>query len=173
MLVGENVRLRLLEKGDLETVARWRNEPRVSRQFFGCWPFALSEQERWYDAYLSDRTQRMWIIETPHGQAIGTMALLNIDQHNQSAEIGRVLIGDSNHLAADCASEALQLLVSFAFLEANLHRLYVHVLQGNEAAMALYEGCGFHLEGVLREAVWKAGQRMDIAVMAMLRGDHD
>ena len=171
MLIGEKVRLRLLEREDIEMIARWRNDPRISRQFFGIWPLPISEQERWYEGYLTDPTERMWIIETPQGQAIGTMALLHIDHRNQSAEIGRVLIGDSNHLAAECASEALQLLATFAFLEANLNRLYVHVLQGNESAIKLYEGSGFQQEGILRRAVWKSGQFLDVIEMAMLRGD--
>src|SRR3990172_1590517 len=113
MILGERVRLRLLEKSDIEVVAHWRNEPRIAVQFFGCWPFAISEQEAWYAGYVKDTTQRMWIVETAQGAAIGTLALVNIDHHNQSAELGRVLIGDQNHLGAECAQEAVQLLVDF------------------------------------------------------------
>jgi len=173
MILGERVRLRLLEKSDLERVAYWRNEPRVASQFFGCWPFAVSEQETWYAGYVKDATQRMWIVETAQGAAIGTLALVNIDHHNQNAELGRVLIGDQNHLGAECAAEAVRLLVDFAFCEANLHRIEVRVLCGNEAALALYGGCGFLEEGRLREAVWKRGGFQDIVIMAKIREDGD
>lgn len=171
MIVGERVRLRLLERDDLPFVARWRNEPRIASQFFGCWPFALSEQEAWYARYLADPTQRMWIVETTQGGPIGCMALVNIDYHNQSAELGRVLIGDSNHIATECATEAVRLLVTFAFDEVNLHRIEVRVLASNTAARGLYLACGFTEEGKLREGVWKGRGFRDIMIMAILRRD--
>lgn len=171
MIIGEQVRLRLLERDDLALVAKWRNEERVARQFFGCWPFAVSEQDGWYQAYVKDGSQRMWIVETREGTAIGTLALTSIDQHNQSAELGRVLIGDQNHLAADCAAEAVRMLVRFAFEEANLHRLEVRVLRSNAAALALYKCCGFQQEGVLRAAIWKRGGFEDVVVMSVIRGE--
>lgn len=168
-MIGEQVRLRLLERDDLEMAAIWRNDPRVAGQFFGCWPFALSEQEAWYDAYLTDPTQRMFIIESTHGHRIGCLALVNIDHRNQSAELGRVLIGDQNSLAVGCAEEGVRLLVAFAFEEVNLRRISVRVLAGNEPALALYKSCGFQLEGTLRGAVWKRGVFEDVASLALLR----
>lgn len=173
MIVGERVRLRLLERSDLDFVARWRNEPRIASQFFGCWPFAISEQEAWYAGYVKDATQRMWIVETVQSQAIGTLALVDIDHRNQSAELGRVLIGDQNHLGAECAAEAVRLLVGFAFTEANLHRVEVRLLLGNVAARGLYQGAGFREEGRLREAVWKGGGFQDIVIMSRLRGEDE
>lgn len=170
-MIGKNVRLRPFEESDLERVARWRNDPRVASQFFGCWPFVLSEQAAWYRAYVGDPTQRMWVIERLEGgEPIGTLALIDIDHRNQRAELGRVLVGCTNHLAGRSAQEAVDLIVHFAFKEANLRRIEVRVLSDNEAAIGLYEGCGFQREGILREAVWKAGVFRDILILARLRG---
>ena len=173
MLVGERVRLRLLERGDLESIAQWRREPRVAANFFGAWPFASSEQERWYEGYLADPTQRMWIVETAQGGPIGCMALTSIDYHNQSAELGRVLIGDQNHIMADCAKEAVGILVRFAFQDVNLNRIEVRFFANNTAAGDLYRACGFLPEGVLRQAIWKAGEHQDVMLMSILRGESE
>jgi hypothetical protein len=48
-------------------------------------------------------------------------------------------------------------MLCHAFHDLNLHRVYLHVVAANSRAHAFYERLGFVLEGMLRDAVYKAG----------------
>ena len=171
MIVGQKIRLRPLEEGDLALAARWRNQARVLAQFFSPYPVALSEQRQWYQRYLADDRERMWVIETLDGRPIGTLALCEIDLHHQRAELGRVMIGEEDCLGRGYAADAVRTLAAYAFREANLNRIYLQVLSDNTRAIHLYERCGFQIEGLLRRAVWKGGAFRDVLLMAALRDD--
>lgn len=169
MLSSDLVQLRPLEEGDLALLAEWRNAPEAFRWFASPLQIAVSEQAAWYEGYRRDATQRQWMIEDLSGAAIGTLALLHIDHHHQSAEVARVLIGDVARRAQGYASSALHLLCAYAFYELNLQRLSLVVFAENAAGRALYAGCGFTVEGTLRRAAWKAGEFRDLLLMARLR----
>jgi RimJ/RimL family protein N-acetyltransferase len=181
---GEKVRLRPLESGDLQILAQWRNEN--SEFFFSTWPIAQSEQAGWYQKYLQSGRERQFMIEAEmtvstkadnlqQGTSkltwitIGTLALLNISHHNQSAELGRVLIGDKRYAGKGYMEAAIEVLIHFAFNEANMNRVYVEFFAGNEAAQNLYKSCGFWREGRLWQSVWKNGAFRNTEIWAILR----
>jgi len=169
MLYGTKTRLRLLEAADLKTVAKWRNKPEVAARFFSCWPIAISEQGRWYERYVTNARERMFIIETLEGKEVGTIALCNINLHHQAAEVGRVMLADEQDRVKGYMADALVTLMEFAFREANLNRLYVETFEDNEEALALYRKCGFTQEGLHRQAIWKGGRFRNVAVLSILR----
>lgn len=168
MLTGKLVHLRLLEANDLALLARWRNDPDAFRWFSSAHLIAESEQADWYERYRRDATQRQWMIEKLGGDTVGTLALMNIDHHHQSAEVGRVLINGEQR-GRGYAREATKLLTDYAFNELNLQRLWLVVFSDNARALAFYEACGFCVEGVQRRAAWKAGAFRDLIMMALLR----
>jgi len=149
-------------------LARWRNDPDAFRWFSSPAIIADSEQAAWYDCYTKDATQRQWMIVDKSGAAIGTLALINIDYHHQSAEVARVLV-DGAQRGKGYGGEALRLLCRYAFEEMNLQRLSVVVFADNERGGGLYTSCGFVLEGILQRAAWKAGAFRDLTMLALLR----
>lgn len=172
MMIGRIVRLRPLEVSDLSALARWRNAPDIFRWFSSPHMIAVSEQAAWYERYCADKTQRQWMIEELKDyEAIGTLALMHIDHHHQSAELGRVLIGDEARRSHGYAGEAVELLIRYAFEELNLQRLWLVVMADNTLGRQLYERCGFRHEGIARRAVWKTGAFRDLVMMARLRGE--
>lgn len=179
MLYGKRVRLRLLESGDLRAIAEWRNKPEIADNFFSSWPIALSEQQYWHQKYLQTANDRMFIIEitiqvkdAKMWQPIGTLSLCNINYRNQVAELGRVMLGDKKHEKQGYMSEAIKLLLDFAFDAININRVYVETFEENRKAIALYEGCGFKKEGLMRQAVWKAGNHRNLYLMSILRKEY-
>ena len=169
MLSSDLVQLRPLEEGDLALLAEWRNDPAAFGWFASPLQIAVSEQAAWYEGYRRDATQRQWMIEDLTGAAIGTLALMHIDHHSQSAEVGRVLIGVPGARGRGYATAALNALIDYAFDELNLQRLSLVVFADNAAARQLYDRCGFVAEGLLQRAVWKAGTFRDLIPMALLR----
>ena len=172
MLKGEKVRLRLLEHSDLRKLAEWRNDPKAQGKFFSPWPVALSEQPRWYERYIGNPMQRMFMIEAIDGKdakAIGHLALMNIGLQNRNVELGRVLIGEADYRNRGYMIEAIKLILSFAFKELGMNRVYIQTFKGHGDVTKLYEKCGFQAEGTLRQALWRHGGYQDVVVMSVLR----
>lgn len=168
MLVGEKVRIRAMEASDMEAVLRWMNDPEIVRSLGTRLPISRDEQEEWYQRTIKDKSKKKMIIETPDGQAVGQVSLMNIDWRNRSAEVG-ITIGEKDCWGQGLAADAMITVMRFAFYEWNLHRIWLEVVEYNERAIRLYERLGFVRDGLLREAAFAGNRYWDKVVMSILK----
>lgn len=69
---------------------------------------------------------------------------------------------------------AMHYLLKRAFLEYNVHRVFLEVMESNLRARSLYESFGFKLEGVYREGYRdRAGVYHNLAAYGLLSNDYD
>ncbi len=68
-------------------------------------------------------------------------------------------------------TEAMKLMLQFAFTEVNLYRVTLTVFEYNPRAIRSYEKAGFRVEGRLRGALLKDGKRWDVLYMGILHED--
>jgi RimJ/RimL family protein N-acetyltransferase len=94
------------------------------------------------------------------------IGLTAIEHRHQAAEIAWVYVEPT---ARGIGGAAVRAVVSLGFRELNLHRIHLSVLADNARAIRCYEKAGFRVEGRLREAVFKSGERRDVILMALLR----
>lgn len=168
MLVGDKVNLRPVDSQDLPIMVEWRNKPRILNNLFSPYPVTLTQQEKWFHDYINRGDERLFIIETKDSRRVGTVGISKIDHRNQSAEFGRLMIGEDEELAKGYALDATLTLLKFAFRELNLNRIWLEVFAQNEVAIGIYTECGFRQEGTKREAVFAGGRFQDVAVMSIL-----
>ena len=95
------------------------------------------------------------------GRLIGSCQLHGIHPVHRSAEL-QIRIGEAGERGRGHGTEAVTLLVDFAFRDLNLRRVALHVLATNERALKMYERIGFVREGVLREAAHVDGEYVDV-----------
>ncbi len=171
MIAGQNVFLRPIDKDDTPLVIKWRNDPRIMPNLFGHMPLSRASHEAWFEGYLKSQRDILFIIETREHIPIGTVGLSKIDHRNQSAEFGRMLIGEENFLGQGMAADATMALLRFAFLEMNLNRIFLEVFAFNDDAVEMYCRCGFEIEGTKREGVFTRGRFHDVVIMSVLRHD--
>ena len=170
MLVGELVRLRLVEEEDLPLLAAWRNTPSIWACFFNKFPLSVAGQKGWFASLEADQRKQLFVIcRVENNEPVGTIGLDRIDFANQSAEFGNMLIGKYEHTGQGYATEATELLLSYCFLRLNMNRICLEVYADNAKALKLYERCGFKVEGTLREAQFEGGVFKDLVVMSILR----
>jgi RimJ/RimL family protein N-acetyltransferase len=81
------------------------------------------------------------------------------DVYRISAEIG-YWIGEP-HWGKGYATEAIKLLVDYAFHELNLLRVYAYVFEYNTASMQVLEKVGFEKDAVIKSSIIKEGQIFD------------
>jgi RimJ/RimL family protein N-acetyltransferase len=102
------------------------------------------------------------------GRLIGFAALHGIEWNNGMGDLS-IGIGNPLDRGKGYGSEALKLLLQFAFLELNLHRIGLDVISYNEPAIRSYIRSGFSEEGRVREAIYREGKRYDRIYMGLLK----
>ncbi len=78
-------------------------------------------------------------------------------------------IGEEDFWGKGYGTEALQLFLGYTFREMNLRRVSLNVFGYNPRAVRSYEKCGFKIEGRVRQAILKEGERWDVIYMGILR----
>jgi RimJ/RimL family protein N-acetyltransferase len=112
-----------------------------------------------------------YAITLPDGSYVGEVVLNDIDSHNRSAFFRTALAGQE-HYNRGYGSEAIALLLDFAFNTLRLHRIELEVFVFNPRAIHVYEKLGFVREGLKREVLLWDGVYNDAIVMAMLERDY-
>lgn len=170
-LRGTNVRLRALEKGDLEDLRAMVNDPEVMRYSNTFRPISDVEQAAWLEAAVKNPHAVWFGIEDARRGAsrlVGTCCLVDIDAVGRKAEL-RVRLGDPASWGGGLGTEACALLVQHGFSELNLERIWLRVFDHNARALRLYEKLGFVVEGRLRRHDVVGGERRDTVILGLLR----
>ena len=174
MIFGKRVRLRHVERRDLENYVLWMNDPEIREGLDSTFPMSLAEEEIWFEATLErDPVERPFAIEVQEGDSwvhIGGCGFHKFDAIAHKAEIG-LLIGAKAYWRQGLATDAMEALVAHGFDTLNLHRIYLRVYEFNEAAVQLYRKLGFVEEARLRQDCFRRGRYWDTIVMGMLRSE--
>ena len=177
MLIGQRVRLRAIERADLPRFVAWLNDPEVRSHLYAFAPLSLADEERWFEGLGKDPRQRVFAIEAHEEGAEGRWALLGgcglheIDLRNGRAGLG-IYLGERAARGKGAGTEAMRLLLDFAFGELRLHRVELEVYEENARARAVYEKLGFVVEGRRRDAIFKGGEYKSPVVMSLLEDEH-
>ncbi len=173
MLTGQKVVLRALTRDDLERLCQFNNDVEVEVAGGGDPPMpqSLARLQADYDAQASKggRDGASFAIEADETY-IGQCALFQFDDVAHTCALG-ITIGDKAYWGRGYGSDAIRLLLDYAFRLRNLRRVYLTVNSTNERAIRAYRACGFVEEGRLRQHVWSAGQYIDVVNMGILRDE--
>lgn len=107
----------------------------------------------------------------PPGRFVGQIRLHTFAWADRRARVA-VGIHDRRFWSRGYGTEALRLLLGYAFDHLRLHRVDLRVLADNRRAIRSYEKCGFVHEGVEREAALVDCQWRDDALMAILEHEY-
>jgi RimJ/RimL family protein N-acetyltransferase len=157
-------------------------------------PFRLDDYEP--ARHASDDVTTVWGASMPAGDAPGVAAYLEecrrdgllldlvIADASTDAYLGEVMIAVDENAVAEVgclvapaarghgyATDALELIVPWAFATMGLARIHAFVAVTNVAALALTERAGFRREGVLRSYLELDGARVDAVVLSRLPSD--
>ncbi|WP_373232189.1 GNAT family N-acetyltransferase [Cohnella sp.] len=173
-LLGSRIMLREYRRDDLPWIRQWVNNPEIVGYLSDIflYPHTMESTEAFIDANLEGSSDsRGFVIADLAAEAyIGQVNLDSIDWKNRVGRIG-IVIGSLDHMGYGYGTEAMKLLVAFAFREMNLNRLELEVYDFNERAYRCYISCGFKEEGRLREKQYKNGRYWDVIQMGILRSE--
>lgn len=174
MYTGTKTKLREYKKYDVEIVKKYINQPEVKSLLHAGIPYlyTLEDEMKWYEEISALKDTYSFAIETIEDEKyIGGCGINNVDWKNSVAEIG-IFIGNKDYWGKGYGTDAMQVLIKFIFNEMNINKIKLQVFSFNERAIKCYEKCGFMVEGVLRQEIFRNGRYHDDIVMGLLRDDY-
>ncbi len=170
MIHGRKVGLRAVERSDLPKIWELRNDAKIELAAFGPpTPHSMAEIEAWFDRRQADpNTDHSFAIEA-EGRLVGLCNLRDVDAIHRRADLGISLM--AAEIGKGYGSDAIRVLLEYAFVHLNLHKVCLDTLATNEAGLRAYRACGFVEEGRLREHEWADGGYVDLILMSVLRED--
>lgn len=175
MLVGNKVRLRALEKEDVNNCVRWLNDPEVIKFLYMNSPLSRAAEEKWIENQLAQPPSNGQVfaieaLEGDHWVYIGNTGLDKVEPVNAQSEFG-IFIGEKTYWNKGYGKEATLLILKHGFEDLNLNRIYLYVFEDNSRAIAAYKAVGFVQEGLLRKAVYKNGRFNNMLLMSILHSE--
>ena len=170
-LVGTRIILRRPLKRDIDDRLRLGRHPEIVRIFGGdtrnLQPITNQEAIAWYQGMLARPLE--WTIEF-YKRWIGNVRL-TLDEPNYRARFA-IGIFDPSLLGMGLGSEAIRLILNYAFNELHLHRIDLRVLQYNKRAVYCFEKCGFRREGIEREGALIENRWETDVIMSILEQEY-
>lgn len=152
-LKGIYIQLRALETIDLEFIYAIENDVSV---------WTVSQTQTPYSKflikqYLENANQdiyeakqlRLVICDIKTQKAIGLIDLFDYDPKNNRVGVG-ILIQNMQNRHQGIGSEALELLINYAFANLNLNQMYANIDPENVASVRLFTKFGFQKIGIKR-----------------------
>lgn len=169
------VYLRAFNLEDANTTHKWRTDEEVIRSLVGRKHFvSLDYEKKWVsDVIFSPGNNiKLAVCMKDTDQHIGNAYLDNIDSFNQNA-LFSLMIGEKDFWGKGLGTELTMLMLYHAFYSINLKRVQSYQLRDNIGSIQVHNKCGFQQEGILRNAVFKNGNLVDLNVMGILKEEFD
>ena len=128
-----------------------------------------AEHARWFAAAMTDDTKRYWIIELTGSRS--AWPTCTTSQTVQKRAYWAFYLADDRVRGKGVGSSTERFVMRHVFEELGLEKLCCEVLATNDGVVKMHQRYGFQVDGVLRRHVIKAGERVDVVTMSLLRDE--
>jgi len=173
MLCGERVRLSVENPEVMASCFyRWNQDTGWERLLDSDPPRLFSEKKwkEWLEKDLEKGGDNFFfaIRKLDGDEVIGFIALF--DTHHQHGDtLVAIALGERNSWGNGYGTDAMRIMLRYAFNELNLNRMGLIVFDYNTRAIRSYEKVGFVHEGRVRGAMLRDGERWDFLYMGILK----
>lgn len=145
----------------------WLNNPEVYRFLETGGNYTLPDLHGYLKAVVENKNMLFWAIHLKdNNKHIGNIKIDPVNKRHGLGEYG-IMMGDSAEWGKGYAKEASKTVIDFCFNELNLRKITLGVVERNVAALRLYEGLGFEIEGVYKKHGLYEGEYMNMIRMAL------
>lgn len=171
-LSGQRVYLRPLERDDLPLLHKWLNDPEIRGLIGEVLPTSQSGMAAYFDKVQADSSRVWFVIVVRDGdRMIGEAGLLRMFPAWRTTDLS-IIIGDKTAWGKGYGTEAIELLLDYAFGYLNVHRVAIGVVGTNERALRFYERVGFKKEGIQRDGYFCNHAYHDFVMMSILEDEY-
>ena len=169
-LEGERIYLREVRPSDAnENYYRWMNDPEITRYLESrFYPNALENIQDYVKSKLGDRESVLFaIVLKGSDHHIGNIKIGPINWIHRLADIGLV-IGEKDCWGKGYATEAISLVIKYAFETLNLHKLTASCYDVNQGSAKAFLKAGFFYEGTRKKHSYCAAKYVDMILLGIL-----
>jgi len=172
-LEGSLVTLRVMDpERDSEFYNAWMKDSLFARMLDSdpiiFWPKKMMKD--WLEKHMDGSIVMMMYLKGEDTKPIGFIALDGINWVAGDAWVA-IGIGDREDWGKGYGTDAMRLMLRYAFCQLNLHRVSLSVFEYNPRAIRSYEKAGFVREGAAPQFVERDGKRYDLVYMGVLRSE--
>lgn len=153
-LKGNTIYLRALEPEDLEFIYAIENNESVWEVSHTQTPYSRFLIRQYLENANQDiyeaKQLRLAICLQGSFETIGLIDLFDFDAKNNRAGVGIVISNEANRNSG-IGSEALDLIINYAFHHLQLHQLFANIGSNNKISIALFTKFGFEKIGVKKD----------------------
>jgi len=169
---GERIYLSPINPDDAEKYTEWFNNLKLTVNLLQSNMLISPGKEKEILEKLAKEGYNFAIIEKENDMLLGNCSLMDIDHVHRISELG-IFIGDENYHNKGYGTEALNLLLDYAFNILNLKNVMLKVHAFNKRAVKCYQKVGFKKIGHRRSAFEIAGKRHDEILMDILKEEFE
>jgi diamine N-acetyltransferase len=155
-MIGKRVILRALEPSDVNILYKWENDMSIWHLSTTIAPLSEFTLEQYVlntnlDFYSSKQLRLMIDLAVPieDVKTIGSVDLFEFEPLHQRAGVGILILSDFR--GKGYASEALDLLIDYAFHTLQLHQLFANISPDNQDSLNLFQSKNFQVIGIKKE----------------------
>ncbi len=173
VIKGDNVYLRPLKKPDVGSIAKWHDDKEIMTMI----SLARTGSEQYWSVWIERKLRSpnaiyFGIVRADDDLLIGYTHLEELYQSQRLCRDVGILVGEKDQWSKGYGTEAMGLLLRYAFGELCLHRLELMTFVFNRRGIRLWEKCGFKREGVMRQARLANGEWCDLFLYALLEDEY-
>jgi RimJ/RimL family protein N-acetyltransferase len=169
-LRGRRLYLRPPTKDDIPYCLRWMNDQEVNQYLAAFLPFMEADELEWLERVHKNKERDLVfvIVDAKTKKPIGLMGIHEISWKDRRASTG-AMIGEKSYWGNGYGTEAKMVLLNYAFNTLNLRKITSRVFAFNKRSKAYSEKCGYKVEAVLKQEVFKNGRYHDLIMMAVFK----
>ncbi|MCL2018274.1 MAG: GNAT family N-acetyltransferase [Oscillospiraceae bacterium] len=170
-IVGERVYLSPYSTDDIEIFTKWLNDRAVTDGLGdSAMQFNLLNEKEWMEGILKKGEHSYAIVMDRTDEVVGSIGLFEVKNTHGTATVG-LFIGEATNRGKGLGTEAMKLMVGYAFDVLNFQNIMLNVFEFNKGAYKSYLKVGFKEFGRRRKAVYLDNKRHDIIFMDITRED--
>lgn len=167
-IIGDNIYLRPIKMKDIANGwMEWINDADLVDGLFGGFPVTEPELKNYFKLQRLPHSVMFAICKLKDNTYIGNGRLSQLDWINRECVYGR-LIGNKKAQGKGYGSEALILLLRYAFSVLGMNRVYSSAVVTNKSSIKSNIKIGMTKEGIFREASYKKGKFYDRIAFSFL-----
>lgn len=170
MLKGTNIRIRPLEKEDLDCFYLWLQDQTHLGEFMD---MQMVYKEQFFELFsksIGNPSRFYAIIEDKEGNPLGEINFIRVLGSSTTLEIG-LLIAEKSARGKGIGTESLRLFVNYLFKTQNIMRIQYKTRVDNIGMKKIGEKIGFQQEAILKKYEFVQGDYRDFYLMAITRDD--